>query len=58
MPKIRRLIGDSDASELAFVGRERTPSEAMQLGIQMHLGGVSQRKQRESPSTLAVGGSA
>jgi transposase-like protein len=41
MAEIRRLTGDSDASELGFVERERTPSEAMQLGIQIHLGGVS-----------------
>ena len=41
MAEIRRLTGDSDASELGFVERERTPIEAMQLGIQIHLGGVS-----------------
>jgi transposase-like protein len=41
MAEIARLIEGSDASELAFVERERTPIEAMKLGIQIHLGGLS-----------------
>jgi transposase-like protein len=41
MAEIARFIEGRDAIELEFVERERTPIEAMQLGIQMHLGGVS-----------------
>jgi putative transposase len=41
MAEIRYLIKGSDAIELAFTQRERTPIEAMKLGIQIHLGGVS-----------------
>jgi transposase-like protein len=39
--KIARLIEGSDAIELAFVERERTPIWAMELSIQVHLGGMS-----------------
>ncbi|QCC49377.1 IS6 family transposase [Halobellus limi] len=36
-----RRIGCSDFPELAFVGREATPEQAMRLGIQLHLAEVS-----------------
>ena len=41
MAKITRLSGRSDWIELEFVERERTPSELMQLGIRLHLAGLS-----------------
>jgi len=41
MPEIDRLNGDSDWIDLGFVEREATPSEAMELGIQLHVAGLS-----------------
>ena len=41
MAEITRLSGRSDWIELEFVERERTPSELMQLGIRLHLSGLS-----------------
>lgn len=41
MAEITRLSGCSDWLELAFVKRERTPSELMKLGIRLHLAGLS-----------------
>jgi putative transposase len=41
MAEITRLSGCSDWLELAFVERERTPSELMKLGIRLHLAGLS-----------------
>ncbi|MFC6729214.1 IS6 family transposase, partial [Natronoarchaeum mannanilyticum] len=41
MPEIARLIGDNDCFELAFVEREATPEPAMELGIRLHLAGLS-----------------
>lgn len=41
MAEIARLIEGSGAIELGFVERERTPIWAMELGIQIHLGGMS-----------------
>jgi putative transposase len=41
MAEITRLGGCSDWLELAFVERERTPSELMQFGIRLHLAGLS-----------------
>ncbi|WP_188884577.1 IS6 family transposase [Halarchaeum grantii] len=41
MAKIARLSGHSDWIELDFVERERTPSELMELGIRLHLSGLS-----------------
>ena len=41
MAKITRLSGRSDWIELDFVERERTPSELMQVGIRLHLAGLS-----------------
>ena len=36
-----RLIDDSDWIDLGFMEREATPSEAMELGIQLHVAGLS-----------------
>ena len=41
MAKIARLSGRSDWIELEFVERERTPSALMQIGIRLHLAGLS-----------------
>jgi len=41
MPEIARLSGASDWIDLGFVERERTPSELMELGIRLHLAGLS-----------------
>ena len=41
MPEITRLSGGRDWIDLDFVERERTPEQAMKLGIQMHLAGLS-----------------
>ncbi len=41
MPEIARLIGNTDCFELAFVEREATPEPAMELGIRLHLAGLS-----------------
>jgi len=41
MAEITRLSGCSDWLELAFVERERTPTELMKLGIRLHLAGLS-----------------
>ena len=41
MPEITRLSGSSDWIELDFVERERTPRRLMELGIRLHLAGLS-----------------
>jgi len=41
MAEITRFSGCSDWLELAFVERERIPSELMSLGIRLHLAGLS-----------------
>jgi len=41
MAEITRLSGSSDWIELDFVERERTPRRLMELGIRLHLAGLS-----------------
>jgi len=41
MPEIARLNVNSDWINLDFMKRERTPEQAMKLGIQMHVVGLS-----------------
>ncbi len=41
MPEIDRLNSDSDWIELDFVEREETPRELMELGIYLHMAGLS-----------------
>ena len=41
MVEVTYLSGCSDWLELDFVKRERTPSELMQIGIRLHLAGLS-----------------
>ncbi len=41
MAKINHLSGCSDWIDLNFVERERTPRQLMELGIRLHLAGLS-----------------
>jgi len=41
MPEIARLTGCSDWIDLGFVERERTPKQIVELGIRLHLAGLS-----------------
>ena len=41
MPKTARLIVDTAWIDLGFVEREATPHGAMELGIRLHLAGLS-----------------
>lgn len=41
MPEIARLSGDSEWIDLSFVERERTPPRLIELGIRLHLAGLS-----------------
>jgi len=41
MAEIDRLNGDSNWIDLDFVERERTPEEIVEVGIQLHLAGLS-----------------
>jgi len=41
MAEIARLSGRSGWIDLEFVERERTPRELMELGIRLHLSGLS-----------------
>lgn len=41
MTRLTRNSGRSDWNELEFVDRERTPSELMKFGIQLHLAALS-----------------
>lgn len=41
MAEIARLSGCNDWLNLDFVGHERTPRRLMQLGIRLHLAGLS-----------------
>ncbi|QCS45078.1 IS6 family transposase [Natrinema versiforme] len=41
MPKIDRLNGCSDWIDLSVVERERTPRQLLELGIRLHLAGLS-----------------
>ena len=41
MPEIDRLSGSTDWIDLEFVQRERTPKRIIEVGIQLHLAGLS-----------------
>ena len=41
MPETDRLGGSSHWIDLGFVERERTPREIIEVGIQLHVAGVS-----------------
>ena len=54
MPEISRLISPNDWIDLDFVERERTPQRAMQLGIQLHVAGLSLSNTISILDTLGV----
>jgi putative transposase len=54
MPKISRLSGNRDWIDLDFVERERTPEQAMALGIQSHVAGLSLSNTVELLEALGV----
>ena len=41
MSEIDRLSGSTDWIDLDFVQRERTPERVIEVGIQLHLAGLS-----------------
>ena len=41
MSEISRLSGDSDWIDLEFMQRERTPKQIVEVGIRLHLAGLS-----------------
>ena len=54
MPEIDRLIGDSDWIDLEFMERERTPEEIIEVGIQLHLAGLSLSNTKQYLERLGV----
>lgn len=54
MPEIDRLNGGSDWIELEFLERERTPEELIQVGIRLHLGGLSLSNTKRELEKLGV----
>jgi putative transposase len=54
MAEIARLSGHRDWIDLDFVERERTPEQAMALGIQTYLAGLSLSNTVELLATLGV----
>jgi putative transposase len=54
MPEISRLSGNRDWIDLDFVERERTPEQAMELGIQSHVAGLSLSNTVELLEALGV----
>jgi hypothetical protein len=41
MPEIERLSGRNDWIDLGFVERERTPESIIEVGMQLHVAGLS-----------------
>jgi putative transposase len=54
MPEIERLGGCSDWIDLEFIERERTPEPVVEMGIQLHLGGLSTRNTSHVLGELGV----
>lgn len=54
MPEIDRLSRNTEWIDLAFVERERTPEFAIQVGIQLHLGGLSLSNTKQHLENLGV----
>ena len=53
MPEIDRLTGDSNWI-VEFVERERTPEQIVEVGIQLHLAGLSLSNTKQHLETLGV----
>ena len=54
MPEIDRLNQCSDWIDLEFVERERTPEPAIDVGIQLHLAGLSLSNTKQYLERLGV----
>ncbi|WP_152039527.1 IS6 family transposase [Salinigranum salinum] len=54
MPEIDRLSGPTEWIDLEFVERERTPEFAIQVGIQLHLAGLSLSNTKQYLEKLGV----
>ena len=54
MPEIDRLDVDTEWIDLDFVERERTPETVIQVGIQLHLAGLSLSNTKQYLETLGV----
>jgi putative transposase len=54
MPESGRLNGDSDWIDLEFMERERTPEEIVEVGIQLHLAGLSLSNTKQYLEKLGV----
>jgi transposase-like protein len=54
MPEIDRLSRNTEWIDLEFVERERTPEFAIQVGIQLHLAGISLSNTKQHLEKLSV----
>ena len=54
MSEIDRLSGDSDWIDLEFMERERTPEQIVEVGIQLHLAGLSLSNTKQHLENLGV----
>jgi len=54
MPELNRLSGGSEWIDLAFVERERTPEQIIEVGIQLHLAGLSLSNTKQYLEKLGV----
>jgi transposase-like protein len=54
MPEIDRLSGSTDWIDLDFVQRERTPEQIIEVGIQLHLAGLSLSNTKQYLEKLGV----
>ena len=54
MPEFDRLESPSDWIDLAFIGRDRTPREIVEVGIQLHVAGVSLSNTKQFLERLGV----
>ena len=54
MPEIDRLNDSTDWIDLEFVQRERTPERIIEVGIQLHLAGLSLSNTKQYLERLGV----
>ena len=54
MSEIDRLSGDSNWIDLEFMERERTPEQIVEVGIQLHLAGLSLSNTKQHLENLGV----
>ena len=54
MPETNRLTGGTDWIDLEFVERERTPESIIEVGIQLHLAGLSLSNTKQHLERLGV----